>query len=131
MERILNYIKESQVFFVATIENEQPRVRPFGIMLNIDGKLSIGTSNKKDVFKQIIINPNIEISAMGKNGSFIRISGNVKTNTTTETKNKFFEALPLLKEIYKEDENIFEVLSFEKAKVTFQEMNGNKETINL
>jgi uncharacterized pyridoxamine 5'-phosphate oxidase family protein len=128
MERTLTFLRDSKVFYVATVDGNRARVRPFGIALNINGKLSICTGNHKDVFKQLKINPNIEISAT-IGGSWIRISGRAIQNTTPETTKKFFDAEPSLLDIYKE--RTLEVFSLEDTVVTFQSMGGNVETLKL
>lgn len=73
MEQILNYLKECGTFFLATSDQEQPRVRPFGAVADLDGKLYITTNNQKKVYTQMLKNPRIEISAMGSKGTWIRL----------------------------------------------------------
>jgi uncharacterized pyridoxamine 5'-phosphate oxidase family protein len=130
MERVLKFLKDCGVFYVATVDNDQARVRPFGIAINLDGKLSIATSNKKDVFKQMKSNPKIEISATGKE-DFIRISGEVFVNTNDKNREVFFEAMPELRSMYGGKENEFEVISFKKATATFLSLGTEKEVVEL
>ncbi|MDR3290335.1 MAG: hypothetical protein LBT02_03575 [Rickettsiales bacterium] len=125
MDKVLNFLKESKIFYVATIDNDVPRVRPFGVALSIDGKLSICTGSFKDVYKQIMINKNIEISSTLSNGNFIRISGKVFDNSKSQNKEKFFTEFPRLKNIYKDKEEEFAVLTFEKASVKIITMSDN------
>ena len=66
MEEVLKYLKECGTFYLATIEGDQPRVRPFGAVCAFEGKLYIITNNKKPVYQQMLKNPKIEISGMSK-----------------------------------------------------------------
>jgi uncharacterized pyridoxamine 5'-phosphate oxidase family protein len=130
MERVVKFLADAKVFYVATVEGTLPRVRPFGIAFDVNGKLSIVTSSEKDVFKQITANPNIEISATQTSLDFIRISGKVKQVTTPELQQKLLVDYPQLGQIYKGKENTIEILSFESAVVVFRNFSG-KETITL
>jgi uncharacterized pyridoxamine 5'-phosphate oxidase family protein len=131
MEKTLAFLKEAGTFFLATADGDQPRVRPFGIMLNLDGRLSFGTSNQKEVFKQINANPKIELCAALADGRFVRVSGTVFLNTTTETHKKFFEARPALAKLYAGRESTMVIFSFKTATATFQDMKGGNQTTVL
>lgn len=72
MEEVLKYLKECGTFYIATNEADQPRVRPFGAICEFEGKLYIITNNKKNVYRQMMSNPKIEISGMNK-GTWIRV----------------------------------------------------------
>ena len=62
MSKITEVLKEARVFYVATVEGDQPRVRPFGAITDIDGKPYTCTNNTKNVYKQLMENPKAEIS---------------------------------------------------------------------
>ena len=61
MDRVIDFLKKSIVFYLATDDNGQPRVRPFGGVCAFENKLYIATDNKKNVFKQMLKNPRVEI----------------------------------------------------------------------
>jgi uncharacterized pyridoxamine 5'-phosphate oxidase family protein len=130
-DKIVEFLKAAQVFYVATADGDQPRVRPFGVALNIDGKLSICTGAWKNVARQIKSNQKIEISAMAPDGKYIRITGMLEDKSTGENKRKFFDYMPRLAELYKDKENEFTVLSFTYATAVISDMSGNLETIEL
>ncbi|MDR3263300.1 MAG: pyridoxamine 5'-phosphate oxidase family protein [Clostridiales bacterium] len=131
MQRVLNFLQDNKIFYLATTDGDQPRVRPFGIAIEYKGKLCIGTGSGKDVYKQLIANPKAEISATDKDGVFLRVSGTLKTVNDTAAKEKFFEVLPRLKVLYSGDTaQTFTVLAFENAQAVFQ--NGQaKEAYTL
>ena len=74
MERVVNFLKEAETYYLATVEGDQPRVRPFGTAHIFEGKLYIQTGKVKDVSKQIHANPKVEICAF-KNGEWLRVAG--------------------------------------------------------
>lgn len=111
MNETVNFLKECGVFFIATVEGDQPRVRPFGAVIEYEGKLYICTNNTKNVFNQIKNNPKVEISAK-KGGNWIRITGTVVPDQRIEVKEKFLQECPL--PMYKADDDIFEILYFEE-----------------
>lgn len=74
MERVCSFLKEAGVYYLATVEGDQPRVRPFGTAHIYEGKLYIQTGRKKDVAKQLAANPKAEICAF-KDGVWLRVAG--------------------------------------------------------
>ncbi|MEL7657780.1 MAG: pyridoxamine 5'-phosphate oxidase family protein, partial [Bacillota bacterium] len=75
MNEVLEFLNECGVFFLSTMEGDQPRVRPFGFVMEHDGKLCYCTSNQKPVYAQLMANPKAEISGSTKDARWIRISG--------------------------------------------------------
>jgi uncharacterized pyridoxamine 5'-phosphate oxidase family protein len=133
-DKVVKFLQESKVFFIATDEGGQPRVRPFGVALNIDGKVSICTGAYKNVYKQILANPKVEISAMSADGSkWIRIYGELENVTTESNQQKFFDAAQGLDKLYSgEKRKDFTILSFKKGSVaTIESFSAPKETIEL
>lgn len=74
MEQVVKFLKEAETYYLATVEGDQPRVRPFGTAHIFEGKLYIQTGKVKDVSKQIHANPKVEICAF-KNGEWLRVAG--------------------------------------------------------
>ena len=83
MKRILDFLKEAQTYYLATVDGDQPRVRPFGTVNLFDGKLCIQTGRSKDVAKQILANPKVELCAMRGN-EWIRVAGVLKEDPRVE-----------------------------------------------
>ena len=74
MERVAKFLKDAETYYLATVEGDQPRVRPFGTAHIFEGKLYIQTGKVKDVSKQIHANPKVEICAF-MNGEWLRVAG--------------------------------------------------------
>ena len=119
MKQVYDYLKKSKTFFLATDEDGQPRVRPFGAVAEFEGKLYICANNRKDVFRQMLANPRIEISATGEDGSWIRVQARAVQDTRREARVKMLEENPALVGMYGPDDGLFEVLSLEGGKASF------------
>ena len=118
MEEVFKFLKKCGVFYLATEEGNQPRVRPFGAINIYEGKLYIQTGKSKNVSKQMQINPNVEISGF-VDGKWIRLEGKVVRDDRREAKQSLLDANPILKNMYSADDDNTEVLYFKNAKATF------------
>jgi uncharacterized pyridoxamine 5'-phosphate oxidase family protein len=128
MNKVTEALKNSGTFFVATMDGDQARVRPFGAVVEIAGKTYICTNNTKECFKQILNNPKVEISGMiGKD--WYRVTGTLKVDPSLDSKKAFLEECPL--PMYKYDDGIFEVLYFENAVVKFESFTKDPETFEI
>lgn len=129
MEEIIQFFDDAKMFFIATVEDNQPRVRPFGGLLSLDNKLYFNTNSTKDVYKQMIENPRVELCAFNK-GTWIRISGEAVKETSDELKEIMFKAQPGVAKLYQGKEDIFEVFSLQKAVAKKYSIKG-EEVINI
>lgn len=130
MENILDYIKEQKVSYLATIENgDQARVRPMNGLVEIDGKLTWCTNNQKDMFKQVVDYPKVEVCMFGS-GKTVRISGLCVPTKDEALKAKFLTLQPSVAKFYGGKEDTLEVLVFETAQALVTQ-GPNKEIINL
>ena len=114
MSKLFESIKKAGVFYIATVDKDQPHVRPFGAIEEISGKIYIVTGNTKAVFRQFIANPKVEFAGLYPDGSWIRVSAQVKRTDSQSLKEQFLELSPNLKKIYKADDGIFEVFELEE-----------------
>lgn len=118
MKEVLEFLKGAGTFYIATMDGDQPRVRPFGAVCEFEGKLYITTNNKKEVFKQMLKNPKVEISAMYK-GKWIRLSGEAYQDDRREAREAMMnDNKAALSGMYSVDDGIFEVLYLKNAKAT-------------
>lgn len=117
MEEVKSFLKEAGVYYLATIDGNKPKVRPFGTAEIFEGKLYIQTGKKKDVSKQIAKNPYVEICAFN-NGKWIRVSGKLIRDERIEAKEYMLDQNPELKSLYKADDDNTEVLYFEEGIAT-------------
>lgn len=118
MEEVYEFLKNSGVYYLATIEDDKPRVRPFGSLNIFEGKLYIQTGKKKNVSKQMQANPNIEISAMTQDGKWIRLEGEMVRDDRYEAKADMLDNNPDLKSMYSAEDDNTEVLYIKNAKAT-------------
>ena len=114
MEEVQKFLKECGVYYLATLDGNQPRVRPFGTAEIFEGKLYIQTGKKKDVFKQIEENNVVELSGF-KDGRWIRVSGKLVVDDRVEAKKDMLDKNPNLRGMYNENDDNTVVLYFESA----------------
>lgn len=114
MKEILEYLKSCGTFYLATCEDGQPRVRPFGVVCEFEGKLYIVTNNQKNVYRQMKKNPKVEICGMDKDSTWIRLEGEVKEDPRREARVAMMEASGgSLSRMYHVDDNLMTVFCFE------------------
>ena len=114
MKEVRDFLKECGVYYLATVDGDKPRVRPFGTAEIFEDRLYIETGKKKDVYKQIIKNNNVQICAF-KDGTWIRVSGKLIPDDRVEAKRDMLDKNPVLKERYSEYDDNTIVLYFESA----------------
>ena len=115
MKEVYEFLKESKTYYLATIDNNTPRVRPFGTIDLFEDKLYIQTGKSKDVYKQIEKNNNVEICAFN-NGRWIRVTGKLIPDDRVEAKKDMLDNYPELREMYNENDDNTIVLYFESFK---------------
>ncbi len=131
MNEVLNYLKACGTYYLATVEGDQPRVRPFGTVNVFDGKLYIQTGKSKEVSKQLHINPKAEICAFSTDGTWIRVTGKLIPDERREAKKAMLDAYPNLRGMYSEDDGNTEVLYFEDATAVFYSFGGAPKTVKF
>ena len=118
MNAITEELKKTGTFYVATVEGDQPRVRPFGAVAEFEGKTYICTNNTKACYAQMLANPKTEICGMQPDGSWVRISGNLVRDDRDEARAAMLADNPGLGMMYHVGDGIFEVLYIADAKGT-------------
>ena len=117
MKEVQEFLKKCGVYYLATIDGDKPRVRPFGTAEIFENHLYIQTGKNKDVFKQIEKNPNVEICAF-LNGEWLRLCGKLVNDDRRAAKKAMLDKMPSLRSMYSEDDDNTQVLYFKNAKVT-------------
>ncbi len=130
MEKVLEFLKSAGTYYLATVEGDQPRVRPFGTILLFEGKLYIQTGKIKPVSKQLMANPKAEICAF-KDGTWLRVAGELIEDDRREAKKAMLDAYPNLRGMYNEDDGNTQVLYFRNAVATFSSFGGAPETVTF
>ncbi len=132
MQEVQNYLKECGAFYIATVDGDQPRVRPFGVSEIINGRLYIMTGKVKDVFKQMDANGKFEICALKPSGSeWMRLSGILVNDDDLAVKTEFLERNPGLKSMYKPDDGNMAVLYITNATARFCSFSAPERVVNF
>ena len=118
MKEVYDFLKKCEVFYIATIDKDKPRVRPFGAVNIFEDKLYIQTGKIKNISKQMEINPYIEICAYN-DGKWLRIEAQVVRDDRKEAKISMLDENPVLKKMYSADDDNTEVLYLKNVKATF------------
>ena len=130
MDKVIKFLKDAETYYLATVEGDQPRVRPFGKVHVFEGKLYIQTGKVKDVSKQLHQNPKAEICAF-KNGEWLRVSGRLIEDDRNEARQSMLDAYPSLQKMYKADDGNTEVFYFENATAIFSSFIHEPEIIEF
>ena len=130
MEEIYKFIKEVGIYYLATVDGNKARVRPFGTINIFEGKLYIQTGKVKDVSKQIQKNPNAELCCM-KGGEWLRLSGTLVRDDRLEAKEDMLNHYPDLKKMYSANDDNTEVLYFKDATAVIYSFSAAPKTIKF
>lgn len=131
MNEATEYLKSCGTFYLATEENGQPHVRPFGAVCEFEGKLYIVTNNQKKVYQQMKTNGKVEICGMHK-GTWIRVEGEVKEDTRREARVSMMDAnTAALSSMYTVDDNLMTVFYFEHGTATIYSFTAEPKVIKL
>lgn len=131
MNEVIEYLRSCGTFYLATCEEGQAHVRPFGAVCSFEGKLYIGTNNQKNVYNQMKKNGQIEICGMHK-GTWIRVEGKVKEDLRREARVAMFEENKAsLSSMYTVDDNLMTVFFFEYGTATIYSFTDEPKTIKF
>lgn len=131
MKEALEFLKACGTFYLATEEDGQPHVRPFGAVCEFEGKLYFVTNNKKNVYNQMMKNGKVEICGMSK-GKWIRVEGTVKEDLRREARVAMMDDnTAALSSMYTVDDNLMTVLYFENGAATIYSFAEDPKTVTL
>lgn len=132
MQEVLKFLTDNAPFYISTIAGDKPKVRPFGFVMEHEDRLWFCTNNKKDVYRQLIANPSLEISTTSPEGRWLRLKGKAVFNTTPVVKAKALEINPRLKNMYSVEDQLFELFYIGEGEATFASMtSGETKTIKF
>ena len=117
MKRVYEFLKNAEVYYLATVEGDQPRVRPFGTVNEFEGKLYIQTGKVKPTSRQLAVNPKAELCAF-KDGAWIRIACELVEDDRFEARKSMLDAYPNLRRMYDENDGNTQVFYMKKATAT-------------
>ena len=118
MKRVLEFLKKANVYYLATVEGNRPRVRPFGTVNEFEGKLYIQTGKIKPTSRQLAANNKVEICAF-TNGEWLRVSCELVEDDRVEAKKSMLDAYPELRHMYNENDGNTQVFYMKNATATF------------
>ena len=128
LSTVCDFLRDAGTYYLATVDGDQARVRPFGTILLYDGKLSIQTGKKKDVAKQIDRNPKVELCAC-KDGKWLRIAGEMVELDDRDARVTMLDRYPELKAMYDPDDGNTAVYCFTSGKATLCSFAAPPETL--
>ena len=127
MKEVYDFLKKCGVFYIATIDGDKPRVRPFGAINIFEDKIYFQTGKIKNVYKQIEINPNVEISGFVE-GKWIRLEGKLVKDERRDAKKSMLDNNPELRGMYSEDDDNTVVFYIENAKASINSFTEPSKT---
>ena len=130
MKEVYEFLKKAGTFYIATVDGDKPRVRPFGVVNIFEDKLYVQTGKIKNVSKQIEINNNVEICTF-LNGKWIRVEGKLISDDRIEAKKSMLDANPSLRSMYDENDDNTEVLYFKDATATIYSFTEEPKVIKF
>ena len=131
MREVHDFLKECGHYYLATVEGDQPRVRPFGTQVIFEGKLYFLTGNFKDVSKQMSINPKIEICTYDGKGTWLRVQAIAVNDDRIEAKQFVLDTHPELEGMYSADDDIIQVLYLKDAVAGYYSFSGEPRIIEF
>ena len=130
MDEIVKFLKEAETYYLATVEGDQPRLRPFGTAHIFEGKLYIQTGKKKDVSKQLHAYSKAELCAF-KAGKWIRVACKLVEDDRIEARESMLDAYPSLKKMYVADDGNTEVFYFKNGVATISSFTHEPKVIKF
>ena len=130
MQRVADFLKAAGVYYLATVEGDQPRVRPFGTANIFEGKLYIQTGKVKPVSQQIHTNPKAELCAF-KDGQWLRVACELVEDDRVEARQSMLDAYPDLQAMYSADDGNTEVFYLKDATATFSSFTSAPEVVTF
>ena len=130
MKRVYDFLKSAEVYYLATVEGDQPRVRPFGTVNIFEDKLYIQTGKVKPTSRQLAANPRAEICAF-KDGAWLRVACELVEDDRLEAKKSMLDAYPNLRGMYDENDGNTQVFYMKGASATFAAFGKAPETVSF
>jgi uncharacterized pyridoxamine 5'-phosphate oxidase family protein len=127
LKEVYDFLKGCNNYYLATVEGDQPRVRPFGSLAIFEGKLYFQTGKIKDVSKQMAANPKIEICAFDNKGVWVRVQAVAVDDPRREAKQFLLDAHPELKNMYSADDDNTQILYLKDSIARFHSFTGTGE----
>ena len=130
MQEVYEFLKKCETYYLATVDGDQPRVRPFGTVNAFEGRLYIQTGKVKAVSKELAANPKLEICAY--NGEqWLRVSATAVEDDRVEARQDMLDHYPSLQALYKADDGNTQVFYLKDATATFSSFTAAPRTVRF
>lgn len=130
MQEVYEFLKRCHTYYLATIDGDQARVRPFGTIDIFDGRLTIQTSRSKEVSRQMIENPKIEICAFDQT-HWLRVAATAVEDPRLEAQEHMLEMHPSLQKTYKAGDGNTQIFALEHVTATFSSFTEAPRTVTF
>ncbi|MDR1165565.1 MAG: pyridoxamine 5'-phosphate oxidase family protein [Deltaproteobacteria bacterium] len=132
MKDVFAFLAANRPFYLATIKDRGPKVRPMGFVMEYHGKIYFGAGAQKQVYRQMVDNPLVEIATTDKDGQWLRLTGLVVFDDDPECFEAAVQAMPRLKEIYPEGGPRLALFYLKDGVALFHDHQGNVlKTVNF
>ena len=131
IDKVYYYLNDCGTYYLATVDGDKPKVRPFGTILLSDGKLYIQSGKGKNVVKQIAENPNAQICACQSDGTWIRVTAELVSDGSKEIREKMLEKMPALKGMYSAEDDSMEMYWLKDAEAVICSFGAEPEVIQF
>ena len=130
MQEIYDFLKQCGTYYLATVEKDQPRVRPFGTINLFEGKLYIQTGKVKPVSKQMTANPKVELCAMNGD-TWLRVAATAVEDDRVEARQNMLDNYPELQSMYSADDGNTQVFYLKDGEATFSSFTSEPNVIKF
>ena len=130
MEEVLAFLRKCGTYYLATVEGSQARVRPFGTIDLFDGRLTIQTGRKKDVSRQILANPRVELCAFDGE-RWLRLAATAVEDPRIEAQAHMLEAYPSLQAMYQPGDGNTQIFALTEVTATFSSFTEAPRTLTF
>jgi len=130
MQTVLDFLKKAGTYYIATVDGDRPRVRPFGTINLFEGRLYIQTGLKKDVARQIAANPKVEICACD-GGTWLRVAATLVEDNRAEAQQSMLDAYPSMQGMYAVNDGNNVVYYLKDAVATFYTFGGEPREVRF
>lgn len=130
MKEVYDFLEKCETYYIATMDEDQPRVRPFGTMDIFEDRFYIQTGKVKNVSKQIHMNPKVEICGMAE-GKWIRIEAIAVEDDSAGARQHMLDKYPVLQRMYAVDDGNMEVFYLRQVTATISSLTGEAQVIKF
>lgn len=130
IQEVYDFLKTCRTYYLATVDGDQARVRPFGTVDIFDGRLTIQTGRSKDVAKQMLANPKVELCAFDGD-RWLRVVASAVEDPRLEAQEHMLDAYPHLKARYQPGDGNTIIFALEQVTATFSSFTEPPRTLRF